>query len=308
MSGSLATSPPMEPCQLAMKHSLSKEPVPLMKYEYLNPSRHNWKEVEKLRCTLVKESKAIRRQFTDFILNVCELLESIPTATVEKVKLSLQYMGYSKNPPNRRRHHSIFGSKSSVARATSFAGLLSALHEYASWFNYDLISYIAERFGGEDGKKLVQLYESQLRKYFQRLVFQCPPFSANEQKLPRGFEELEVKVDWDFRTCSIQDVVIFKNTLSSLLDIEPSSFILKTVEEGCVQLTWAIPASVIPRTIIQTSSKAKALSKEGVLSMRLGSKVIDFPPRSPKVHYIICYCYLIQYGGGGGGRLGQYDT
>ncbi len=278
---------------------LSHEPVQLVKYESVVSSStgKDRKGIENVCVFLVRESKAIRRSFADFVLNVCELLESSPTATTQKIQLALQYLGnpsavLTRNSPKRPA----FDARSSVTKATSIPGLLSALTECSSWFNYELVSYLAQRFGGEAGQTLALRYEAQLRKYFQRLVFHCPPFSS-ERCLPHGFEELTIMVDWDLKNSSLQDISIFKSTVCRLLDVQPCAFVLRSVHEIPAQLTWGVPSTYLPRAVSNAMSNPVILSDVGVLSMTLGSKVIDFPPSEERkvltflccsIHHFLC--------------------
>ena len=244
-----------------------------MKYDCVSsPAHHRRMSEEDLRCSLVRESKAIRRRFTDFVLDVCNLLERCPTATIDSVRLCLLYFGCY------RSHDS-----SPLMRATSITGLLAALHEYNSWFNYDLVSYLAERFCANEGKRLVRAYESQLMRYFQKLVFHCPPFSPNEEGIPRGFEQLEVTINWNFETCSLQDVAILKSTLCGLLQLQPHALLLRAVDDGC-RISWAVPIKTVPRVIQLTAAKTEAFSRADILSLRVGAKVLDFPAMVSKVH------------------------
>ena len=265
----------------------SKVPVPLMKYKYMSSPVDRRSSSDDLRCMLVRESKAIRRHFTDFVLNVCDLLERCPTVTVDNVRLCLLHFGCY------RSHDS-----SPLKQAGTIAGLLAALYEYSSWFNYDLVSYLVERFGGHEGKRLVQVYESQLKQYFQRLVFQCPPFSHDEEGIPRGFEQLEVMINWNFKTCSLQDVAVLKCTLCSLLQLQPHSLLLRAVDDRCM-MSWAIPVKAVPHAIQRTTAKTEAFSKEDILSLRVGAKVVDFPARDSKVLCMFtlrqCVVYIPHY-------------
>ena len=262
----------------------SNEPVQLMRYEYLKSPHQSYRDLNNLVCSLVRESKAVRSNFAGFVLRVCDLLEN-SKVPVEKVRLSLQYLGCFKHQPNARCQ--IFDGTSAISRADSITNLLGALHECSSWFNYNLVAYIAKSFGGAEGERLVEAYESQLRTYFKRLVIHCPPPSSDESHIPGGFEALEVIVDRDFRTCSLQDVAIFKSTLSTLLGLKPSVFILRAIDEVQLdgvrtKMMWSIPDCAIPYTIGQATSKTAEFTREGACSMRVGMKVLDFSPK--KVH------------------------
>jgi len=112
---------------------------------------------------------------------------------------------------------------------------------FSSWYNYDLISHLIKLVVGAEGDVLVKNYEEKLANYFKRLVHDSPAFSSLD-RFPDEFEELVVKLDWDFQKCTIQDITIFKEKLCKLLkQPDPGLFILKSVEEGCVEVTWLIP-------------------------------------------------------------------
>lgn len=272
---------------------LSNEPVQLMKYEYLISPHQSYRDLSDIACTLVRESKMVRNNFADFVLRVCDMLEK-SQVPVEKVRLSLQYLGCYEHQLGAQCQ--IFDGTSAISTANSINNLLSALHECSSWFNYSLVAYIAKHFGGDEGERLVEAYESQLKSYFKRLIFQCPPFSSDESHIPGGFEALEVIVDRDFRTCSLQDVAIFKFTLSTLLGLRPSVFILRAIDEiqldgARTRMSWSIPACTIPYTIGQATSKTDEFAREGACSMRVGMKILDFSPK--KVHRLSHALYVL---------------
>ena len=273
--------------QQEKEYGLSNEPQHLLKYEHLlsSSSGKNRKEIEKLTCRLVQESKKIKQLFVDFVLDVCCLLESKEDVTAGKVKLSLQYMGCFRNDPGTQL---VFNNRTPIGKAKDISELFGALHQFSSWFNYDIIAYLARRFGESRGKLMLERYESSLQKYFRRLVFECPPFSANKSiEMSDGFEELEVKVDWNYHRCSIQDIAIFKITLSKTLELQPELFLLKTVEEGCVRMTWAVPAITVPHVLCVAASKAHLLANEKVLSLRVGAKYIHVPPRKVNIVHTV---------------------
>ena len=58
--------------------------------------------------------------------------------------------------------------------------------------------------------------------------------------MPPAYDQLVVKVDWDHES----KTAIFQAELSSLLNLEPEVFILKSIEEGCILVTWVVPQSI----------------------------------------------------------------
>ena len=238
----------------------SNEPVQLLRYEYI-PS----KDSEKLRVKLAQESIEILENFAAFTVNVGDLLVS-KSVTPDRVSTLLRYRIGSKNVDEETRKI--------MRESKTIHSLICAVEPFSSWFNYDLIALVAKKLGNEEGERIVELYESQLQKYFQRLVFECPPFSSIKTT-PDDFEQMSVKVDWDYKECTVQDITIFKSKLCKFLKREdPSLFILNSVEEGCVILTWLFPSAITTDVICEVQACCSQLANEDVLFVRVGTKTI----------------------------------
>ena len=177
----------------------SGEPTPLIRYDV--------RRAEKLCVTLVTESRRIKEDYSTFVYKTSELLlsKNIP---VDKVQLAL----YS-----RLGIQSVDESLlSKVDEAKTIPSVIRAAMPFSSWYNYDLISHLVKLLVGAEGEVLVKNYEEKLANYFTRLVHDSPAFSSLD-KFPDEFEELVVKLDWDFPKCTIQDITIFKEKLCKLL-------------------------------------------------------------------------------------------
>lgn len=243
----------------------SNEPLPLLNYKFL---KGNDGPCEKLRVQLAVESRHMLEEFTSFCVHVGDMLEN-RGVTTDRVRTVLQYRLGSKNIGET--------SMKRVTEATTIHSLLCTVEPFVSWFNYDLIALLAKELGGEEGSGLVAVYESKFQQYLQRLIFECPPFSSIKST-PSQFEELAVKLDWNFEQVTIQDITIFKAKLCELLGKNnPSVFILKSVEEGCVLLTWLVPESIVDYIMAGLERDAEALLKwyPNIAYLRLGPKLLD---------------------------------
>ena len=242
----------------------SNEPLPLMNYKYLDSSGK-----EKLRVKLASESRKMLENFTTFVVDVCSLLQS-KSASSDQVQLALQYRLGSIDDVIRRR----IDEASEVDEAKRIPLLLRIAEPFTSWYNYDLIAYLAKHFGGKDGEALVSKYEDQIQSYFKKLVFECPPFSSI-QKVPNGFDECVVKVHWNYQECTIQDLTILKEKLSSFLEHDPNLLILKTIDEGCILFSWIVPATAVPAFQQNLLLEKSNLAKERIVSFKIGTEVIE---------------------------------
>lgn len=242
----------------------SNEPLPLMNYKYLDsPAK------EKLRVKLASESRKMLENFTTFVIDVSSLLQS-KSVSSDQVQLALQYRLGSIDDTMRRR----IDEASEVDEARRIPHLLRIAEPFSSWYNYDLIAYIAKCFGGKDGEALVSKYEDQLQSYFKKLVYECPPFSSI-QKVPNGFDECVVKVHWNYRECTVQDLTILKEKLSNFLEHDPNLLILKTIDEGCILFSWIVPVTAVPAFQENVLLEKSNLAKERIVSFKIGAEVIE---------------------------------
>ena len=250
----------------------SKGPLVLADFDRLDGSRREKKEIQNLRCKVAVDSENITMRFAKFVLAVYRLLES-KQVKVREVRLALCYLGCYKSV--WKGNVPMFGSLSDVNQAEDLAKLIECLRNYSSWFNYYLLKFIAEEFGGEEGKTLVVDYEGDLTKYFESVIaYLCPEFSL-AKGIPPGFQQLDVKVDWDYKSCRAQDIVLFRAKLSELLQLKPHVFQLKSIEEGCVSMTWLVPSMLVPYIISEVRLHKCKLEEMCVLNIQAMGKFIE---------------------------------
>ena len=227
-----------------------------------------------LRCKVIQANESIIMKFASLVLGIFRLLKQ-KQVPVEEVRMSLLFLGCLRDR-SKEENIKIFGPTSDVAHANSLQSLIECLHSYSSWYNYGLLKFAAIEFGKEDGKQLIGDYENELAHYFETIVaYQCPHFSLTTG-IPMGFDQLIVKVEWDYMSRKAQDIAVFQSKLSSLLKLEPEVFILKSVEDGCMQFTWAIPASIVEYVLTMVICLTDVLAQEDVTLVYVGGKELNF--------------------------------
>lgn len=235
-----------------------------------------------LRSKVVKANNDIKIKFTKLVLDVYRIVSKKKVA-VEEIRLGLLYLGCFKNSTETKcQQFPIISSSGELSHTETVQSLIACLHQYSSWYNYSLIKFVATEFGGEEGVIVMDDYVKNLTLYCEKIVaFQCPEFSL-ANGLPPGYDQLLVKVDWDHISCTVQDVAIFQAELSSLLGLEPEVFILRSVAEGCVLVTWAVPQSITTHVVIESMRHQQALAKLNVLYIISAGKCIDI--KKVRVH------------------------
>ncbi len=257
----------------------SKAPLGLAKFELFEGSKQDRRELESCRVKVARDSEEIIGRFAKLVLAVYRLLVHLKV-DLEEVRMVVLFMGCCRGGTSQEQIR-MFNDTCDIAQARSLCSLIQSLRNYSSWFNYRLIKFVAEEFGREDGKKLIGVYEDELKQYFETVIaYQCPQFSLADG-IPDGYEQLEVKVAWDYRSCLVQDVVLFQATLSDLLGLEPHVFQLKSLEEGCVLFTWAVPAAVAPHIVTEVCRHTKELAQVPVKHVSILRKFIVITAPSP---------------------------
>lgn len=205
--------------------------------------------------------------FSSFVINVSKLLAT-KAVTTDMIKLSLESrLGTCNVSDDIMRK---------IDNATNIPTLLRLAMPFSSWYNYRLIAFLANEHGSEEGTKLTTEYEKKLNSYLRRFVYHCPPLSS----LPSGelsseFDQLIIKVDWSYEKCSLQDISIFKSRLCEAIGCEdPCCFLLKSVDEGCVKITYIIPSCQTVALASKIEKVIDELRKAGFISIQVGDKVI----------------------------------
>ena len=119
--------------------------------------------------------------------------------------------------------------------ASNLHSFMQALSATQSPYNYSNVAFLVREFGGKEGTKLVTKYERRLKPIFKKEMTLVNVRGKTMQ--------FQVKVNVN-RQWKEQDVVDFRNTLAKLFKREPQEFFLKSVNNGCIELTFLIPAGI----------------------------------------------------------------
>ena len=225
----------------------------------------DWKEAEAMKHKIVVESQKIIRQYSDFVMNVYHLLESC-NVDYELVKMKILHMGQPGSSVDMPE----------VSKSKNLKQLITAFHLYSSWFNYEVVKVVAEDFGGKEGNKLVAEYETILATFAKRFIIKCPQFMPNPT-IPPHFEGFVMKVEKEYFSSTAQDLVLFKSTIVKLTGIEPYCLLLRSVEEGCIKITWLIPSVYVPLVLEKLAISWRFLAAIDVTSFYIAGKHFNVP-------------------------------
>ncbi len=148
----------------------------------------------------------------------------------------------------------------------------------ASFLNYEIFQSILENYNiSEDPERL---------KYSEHLIEYAKKHKISEfakvnplLKAKNGSKELIMKFDIE-TTCRLAKVTELKMIIAEIMDLSPSTLEIVDIEDGCVVVTFLIPASVAdaiftPNTVFTSQQKDK-LRAASVLWLKCNGHTFDF--------------------------------
>ena len=112
---------------------------------------------------------------------------------------------------------------------------MQALSATQSPYNYSNVAFLVKAFGGKEGTKLITEYERKLKPIFEK--------GMKSVKVPGKTKQFQMKINVN-QQWKEQEAVEFRNTLAKLFKRQPQEFLLKYVRNGCIELTFLIPAGI----------------------------------------------------------------
>ena len=212
---------------------------------HVNPSKvkkyRNWEsmskfEREKITNNLHVENRKIRMKYSYLVDNFLISLEK-RNVQVSRLKLFLASYGVP---------------RATLLNASTLADVLLIIQmSYSSWFNIQLFERIVEKFGSDDDKGNMRVYqESHLVPYLQRSIFEMPSKSFGAGNEAADCIALGLRLPDDFIPTG-EDVAIIKHNLSQLLGIANEILLFIRYDEGSTILVFGLLDIAVSQRVIE---------------------------------------------------------
>ena len=213
----------------------------------LSPSSPRDFQLVRVKCIINKLDEEVHREYANFMTELLNLFTKLQVS-----KDDVFFTFYSLED-----HSAVTKEMRLAANLQSF---MVALTSSQSWYNFDTTATLAYTFGGDEGRKLVELYEQKLKVHLLKRITCKSPKDIKT-------EAIEVKFDEKKEQFTEEKVIKFRNTLAKCLKLEPEDFVFLSVESGCVKLTFLFPSQHIPHVKHNISSGTDDLIQCNVLSV-----------------------------------------
>ena len=245
-------------------------PTPLSSestFPYLNLSGFTPKQQEDLRERLRCESQQIMSQFQNLVSRTASSLikRNVPRdeLVIHIMNLKAFDMFSEQQVPLFQDYHK------KLEAADTILKVFIVLHDYISFFNYDIIEHIINVLGTDEDKAELQNYKIKFDQYARRRIYECGPHFGPEGETDHS--NIFVKLDLQFDSYTVAEIKCFCHKLSKILGVSSKGVLrLCQIKMGCIQLILQVPLSVQQKIFPLSREQERTLKTKGVIKLTCG--------------------------------------
>lgn len=248
-------------------------PVPTFsKFPYLNTSNLTDEEREVLEIELNDDYLSINQEYATFASSLHRSLKERGISPVDLADCLMELQGYEplSNCPDEKGICLLENRYSEIKEAKDIMGVFEILSDYHSFFNYDIIAFIAKNLGMESDKKNLATYQAALETYCRHHVFECPSYSSKSSRFPDLILKVDPKVT-ESDKFTLKSLNRFKQKVVKTLKVTKYSLKLCSIKKGCLEITFQIPPHIKEAIMPLSNDQNEALRHIGVQNVRIGT-------------------------------------
>lgn len=152
-----------------------------------------------------------------------------------------------------------------IQDAESIDDVFCTLRPYVSFFDCHIIKHIvSSNLCTNDDKEQLDRYIKELDSFCQRSVFECPHIANSDPQLLNLVMKVE---DTVVKSFSVKTMDEFRAKLAETLGLKGYTLHLRSVEKGCLKLTFQIPRFIMTIIFPLSTEEEAKLSALGVLKL-----------------------------------------
>ena len=225
-------------------------------------------EKEELKAQLIDDVQKMKRLFGSLVTETRDSVEK--RISVQKLAGSILALGAYEPAIGERDQRLLDEHREEIRSAKSVSEIFIILSAYWNYLDFEILVYIISHYGtrGDDSdEKRLQNYKEALQRFCKRRIFELPlPESGNgtdNKKQKKLYVKLNIRED-----ARAEQMFLIKRKVAEILQLNPATLQIYSVDEGCVQLVFLIPKFVAREIFPLSDEQATALSKD-VAVMRL---------------------------------------
>ena len=231
-------------------------------------------EKEELKAQLRDDVQKMKLLFASLVTDIRDSVKRIP---VVEFAGSILALGAYEPAIGGRDRRLLDEHSEEIESAESVSKIFNILSAYWNYLDYDILVLIIEKYGthGDDSdEKRLKNYNEALQRFCKRRIFELPlPESGNgtDKKQEKLYLKLDVRED-----TPTGQIYQMKRKVAEILQLNPATLQIYSVDEGCVQLIFLIPKFVARDIFPLSDEQATALSKDvAVMRLECGHYVFE---------------------------------
>ncbi|CAI8056953.1 NLR family CARD domain-containing protein 3 [Geodia barretti] len=231
-----------------------------------------------MKIQLKTEIKQLQELFIELKDDVFESVKNKPVDTFKVRLISMDVDGVEYHVPFL---------KEIAHKHESVVNIWMDLSPYLNFLNYEILQHILQKFKDPALQIRMDTYIEKIKKFFKttrlRDFLKCWPVRGKTPPAGDLRKFLTTKTTKDWNTCTLEDLDNVRQNLAKRLLLPSFALDPADASEGCVTMTYYIPASIVPQ--LQTDIKNTLL--KDFADMEIETITVDG---------VVCYeAPLLQY-------------
>ncbi len=171
-----------------------------------------------------------------------------------------------------------------LKNANSVNEIFITLTSVCSFWDYDIFQFLTSEYDLDEGQEKLQ-YQEHFQSYIEEHKVSefvaINPLLTDYESI--DFKKLTLKFDIDVVKCSLAKVIELKEVVATCLKVNPSTLRLVSIQEGCIEVTFLIPAPKIDAVFTgdwkQISERSEELQAASLLSITCNDNTFNTKER-----------------------------
>ena len=161
-----------------------------------------------------------------------------------------------------------------LEECTSFSKVFRRVRRFVSFFDYDLLEHLINKYGSAMMKKELDKYNGYFGEFAKRRVIECPSNAFEEREDDPSEKVVVLVADRILEKLTVDNLKKFKHAMNDIM----GNKLLKVlrVKRGSVVITFRMFED---ENFVITDEQQQALQREGVMRIIYGEKCFDMSPK-----------------------------
>ena len=141
-------------------------------------------------------------------------------------------------------------------KAETVEEIFSHLNFYLSFLNYNLLVHVIKHFGSKNLQLKMKSYCKDI-ELFQKetMIADILPYLPQESTCPKDHSRLELKVNIDITTTSLDDLEQYRKQFANEFLLPDFALLLADLKKSSLLIVWFVPSAVVSTLKLQTKMK-----------------------------------------------------